>query len=311
MGLDLLDTPVRLTWDFPDSENSSGMVAIAEAVVDAGVFFVTLQGAPLKHPAFADTIEVLDGACQLMVTCGGTETELAGLSQLPSNTQLLLDTHDFVMPEEGVDVVRLQAVLEIIRAEKFNPSLSLTPLRSNLLQLPELIRFCSEQKVPRFKLPNAHIGDSFQQYSVDDLPRWQDLESFAVVWREFLQEGSELPAMDIHDLFLWEIMTPGQEKARSEYGGCQAGNSLAHVDIAGVVHPCSAWPQPLGRLPQQALSEVWAGPPRLAVVEEIANTPDGCNGCNDLDICFGGCRGLGKFINKQAGGRDLMCREPR
>jgi GeoRSP system SPASM domain protein len=246
-----------------------------------------------------------------MVACSGSDAELAGLDKLPASAQLLLDVQGFLQPGGGLDVTRLQGVLERTQARNFNLSLSLTPLRSNLLQIPELIRFCSEQNVPRFKLPNAHIGDSFHQYSVDDLPRWQDLESFSVVWQEFIQDMPDLPAMDIHDLFLWEIMTPGQEKARSEYGGCQAGNSLAHVDVAGIVHPCAAWPQPLGRLSEQSLDEVWGGQARHAIVEEIAKNPAGCKGCNDLDICFGGCRGLGKFLNQKNSGRDLMCREPR
>jgi radical SAM protein with 4Fe4S-binding SPASM domain len=102
-------------------------------------------------------------------------------------------------------------------------------------------------------------------------------------------------------------MTPGQQQNRSEYGGCQAGNSLGHVDTQGVVHPCAAWPQPLGQLPDQTLEDVWAGAQRLAVREHISRTPEGCHDCTDLGLCFGGCRGLAFHLNRSKGERDLMC----
>ena len=314
MGLDRVDTPVRITWDFPDTaagDDGPDLPAIAKAIVDAGVFFVTLQGRPLQHPDFEQVSEVLNGFCQLLVYCRGAEAELAGLSMLPANGQVILDVQDFLLVDEGIDRARLQKALEIVHKLGHSPALSLTPLRSNLLKIPELLKFCREHNVPKFKLPNAHIGDSFQHYSVDDLPRWQDLESFASAWREFECDKPLLPELEIHDLFLWEIMTPGQAKARSEYAGCQAGNSLGHVDLEGVVHPCAAWPQPLGRLPDQSLFELWTGEARHAVLDEIARTPDGCSGCSALASCFGGCRGLGKHLNKHAGARDLMCKGPR
>ncbi|NIQ11346.1 MAG: SPASM domain-containing protein [Gammaproteobacteria bacterium] len=160
-------------------------------------------------------------------------------------------------------------------------------------------------------MPNAHIGDSFHGYSANDLPRWEDLREFSKLWLKVEGSLDVLPDMEVHDLFLWEIMTPGQQQNRSEYGGCQAGNSLAHIDINGVVHPCSAWPQPLGQLPDQSLEDIWAGRERQSVVEAIAITPVGCKGCSDLNICFGGCRGLARHLNHSAGERDLMCYGPR
>ncbi|MDH3454219.1 MAG: hypothetical protein OEL80_03655, partial [Desulfuromonadales bacterium] len=86
MGLDLLDTPVRLTWDFPDAakgQTDSRLPAIASRIVDGGVFFVTLQGRPLLHPAADAVLNILGGACQLMLSCRGNAAEVARLSQLP------------------------------------------------------------------------------------------------------------------------------------------------------------------------------------------------------------------------------------
>jgi len=315
MGLDLLDTPVRLTWDISDDETGPAALClptIASTIVDGGVFFVTLQGRPLLHPGFEEVLEVLDGGCQLTIFCCGNSDELARLKQLPRiSGQILLDVSGFIDEDHGVDAGRLLAAVESLRQLTYEPVLALTPLRNNLSKIPELLRFCSEHDIAKLKLPNAHIGDTFQAYSTLDLPRWQDLDNFRKVWLDFMKNPCQLPALEIHDLFLWEIMTPGKQQNRSEYGGCQAGNSLSHVDSLGVVHPCAAWPQPLGKLPEQSLEAIWSGRERMIVRERIALVADGCHGCRDLDVCFGGCRGLAFHLNRSEGERDLMCSGPR
>lgn len=315
MGLDLLDTPVRLTWDFPDDatgKQGPSLPAVAEAVLDGGVFFATLQGRPLLHPALGEVLDILGGGCQLLLTCCGRQQELSQLAQLsPSGVQILLNTSSFLCDVKKLDKERLHKVVMTLRESGYDPHLALTPLRKNLCNIKDIVRFCVEQNIPRFKLPNAHIGDSFHEYSAEDLPRWQDLEAFRKSWQTFVATGSPLPDLEIHDLFLWEIMTPGQQQSRAEYGGCQAGNSLCHVDCHGVVHPCAAWPQPLGLLPDQSLEEIWSGAERLAVCESIAQSPVGCHECSALDTCFGGCRGLARNLNRSAGERDLMCSGPR
>jgi GeoRSP system SPASM domain protein len=322
MGLELLDTPVRLSWDLPavsGGREGINLASIAASIVDGGVFFVTLQGAPLLRPDLTEVLELLSGACQLLVDCRGSQEELARLELLPqSGCQLLLDVSGFIDADPGVDddttgvdKDALRGVVHTIRHSGFEPVLTLIPSPKNLVNIPDLLRFCVECQTPKFKLPNAHIGDSFDEYSSTDLPRWQDLENFKRIWLEFIKRAPALPALEIHDLFLWEIMTPGQQQNRSEYGGCQAGNSLGHIDCHGVVHPCAAWPRQLGKLPAQSLEEIWAGPERMSVRERVALTPQGCLGCRDLGSCFGGCRGLACHLNSSEGERDLMCSGPR
>jgi len=315
MGLDLLDTPVRLTWDI--SADATGQTdlclpAIASCIADGGVFFVTLQGSPLLHAAADEVLGILGGACQLLISSHGNPEELECLTQRPRRVgQIQLDASGFMDVHCGVDTVRLKSVVMSLRQLAYEPVIALTPLRNNLFNIPELLRFCSEHNIAKLKLPNAHIGDIFQGYSTADLPRWQDLDHFRNLWLDFMENPCQMPILEIHDLFLWEIMTPGQQQSRGEYGGCQAGNSLSHVDSQGVVHPCAAWPQPLGKLPDQSLADIWAAPERIAVRAQIGKVADGCHGCADLNICFGGCRGLAFHLNRSAGERDLMCSGPR
>jgi len=314
MSLDLLDAPVRLTWDIPDDAGKArdvDLAAIAGRIADAGVFFVTLQGRPLACSRLPDILGVLSGS-QLLLESRGEEDEMRALEQLPAGKwPLLLNVSRFVTEPAGLDTETLKAVVSALRGLGHEPTLSLTPLKKNINYIGDVVRFCSHEDIARFKLPNAHIGDSFHEYSAADLPRWQDLERFRALWQDVLAEGVPLPQMDIHDLFLWEIMTPGQDQNRSEYGGCQAANSLGHIDSDGVVHPCAAWPTPLGCLPGQSLDDIWAGTQRRAIRDRIAATAEGCRGCKDLQICFGGCRGLAYLLNSAAGDRDLMCSGPR
>ena len=315
MGLDLLDAPVRLTWDLhgpgqPLAERE--MLAIARQIGDGGVFFVTLEERPLLHAAIASIVATLTAAgCQVQLACTGSAAELATLAALRAPLPgVQLDLKAF-LAEGELDADRLEQVLSHLEQLGAEPMLRLTPLAANLAVIPKLLNYCTTHGVRRLKLSNARIGDSFPADSPGQLPRWPALEAFRVLWANEAAQVPESLQLEIHDRFLWEIMTPELEQTRSEYGGCQAGNSLGHVDAAGTVYACAAWPEPLGSLLVATLEEIWRSPGRLAIRQRIAETPAGCLGCRDYALCLGGCRGLGDCHNREHGGRDPMCRTPR
>lgn len=315
MGLDLLDTPVRLTWDLHGPGEPlavAQLLEVADRIAAAGVFFVTLEERPLAHPAIAGVIDRLTaGGCVLAVACTGSKAELASLERLKAPLPAVqFDAAAFIADgifEEG----RLRDVLARLRQSGVDASLRLTPLKSNLHVIPKLSAFFWEVGGERFKLPNARIGDTFHAIPPEDLPRCSDLDAFRENWGRQAPEASATLQFEIHDRFLWEIMTPGHDQARSEYGGCQAANSLGHVDADGTVYACAAWPEPLGSLLGSSFDDIWRSPARMAIRERIALVPAGCLGCRDYPLCLGGCRGLGELLNQADGGRDLMCRGPR
>ena len=315
MGLDLLDTPVRLTWDLHGAAtqfNADGMLVVAAKIADGGVFYVTLEERPLAHSAIAGILAALKaGGRHVQLACSGSPDELAALRQLPAPLPgVQLDVAGFI-ENKMLDAKRLQQALAGLCDHGIEVSLRLTPLADRLTAIPQLLDFCTTHGTGRLKLSNARIGDSFPADAPERLPRCSDLDTFRTLWEK---QGAPLPEtlqLEIHDRFLWEIMAPELEQARSEYGGCQAANSLGHVDAAGNVYACAAWPEQLGSLLDTPLDEIWASPARLALRERIARTPAGCLGCRDYALCPGGCRGLGEFLNRSCGGRDLMCRQPR
>jgi GeoRSP system SPASM domain protein len=308
MAIDSLDTPLRVTWDLcsPDlSASTADALKVAERLAEAQLFYVTLEQTPLLHPVFREVVGKLSAVgCQLLVVCRGRDDELIALSELPAGATILLEVDDFISPD-GLDINGLEKVCNTLDRAGCTFGLSLTPTRNRLDLIGALIQFCLERNIPRFKLPNMRINANFSAANRGELVRPEDVERFRKLAAAFPDFQGKLQ-LDVHDLFLWEILFPEGGVARSEYGGCQAANSLAHIDFAGAVHPCVSWPQPLGSLLDNSFYDIWQAAPRQAVRSEIASVPAGCKGCRDYAICFGGCRGLTR-LDESLNGRDPMC----
>lgn len=309
MALDLLDTPLRISWEL-----HQGNVAMATALVnrvldrlrEAGVFFVTLERKPLRHPQIATILQRLaDGGSQTLVVCQGEAAELAALETPLTLSTLLLD----VAPWATGGVLQSKPLAETVgqlRHRGIDPSLLLVPTAENICLIPDLFTLCQDLGIGRIKLPNTPYDDSLTEAGV--LPGPADLDRLVARLQARPLESQAAVALDIHDLFLWELLQPALGGERGEYGGCQAANSIGHIDGAGRLHPCSSWPQVLGSLAEQSLEDLWASPLRRQIRTEIAASPKGCQGCGDYPVCFGGCRGLARSLNSAAGGRDLLCR---
>lgn len=310
MSIDLLDTPLRVTWDLHGEKTSLGeedALRVADALSTAGLFFSTLEERPLLHVAIRGVLDTLAaGGVQVLLVCDGSDLELDRLTPgLPIAT-LFLNAAPFVA-DGRADIPALNRAVDRVRARGYEPALLMTPLRGNIRALPGLLGFCRQVGMGKFKLPNVKIGDSFCRSRRPDLLQPQDIEALKTLLgadRDALRAGI---ALEVHDLFLWELLFSDGEEGRSEYGGCQAGNSLAHVDGFGELYPCSSWPQRLGSLLSDTLEDLWASPLRHAVRNEIAEVPAGCAGCRDYPLCFGGCRGLARSLPPGPGGRDPLC----
>ncbi len=315
MAVDLLDAPLRISWDFcPLNEpplSRKLLLSVAEQLTAGGIFFVTLEAAPLAHPDIQEVLSILrQGGCQVALLSDGSPAEVKTLARLDDNFALFIDAGSFCRSGE-LDESSLAAALQEIRQYHKNPALLWTPVAKQLALLPELLHFCTRHQVGRFKLPNQKISVNSADSAAENLPDCSDLEEL-----EQLVEIKGLPAVDglqleVHDLFLWELLQPLTGGQRSEYGGCQAANSLGHISVSGELFPCSSWPLSLGSLLEADLLDLWQSAQRLQIRKEIAQTPAGCDGCRDYSICFGGCRGLSSYCRKDGLGRDLLCHERR
>lgn len=312
MGIDLLDNPIRVTWDLQGDGfrmSDSAAEIVLQRLVDARLFFVTLEQRPFAHPYCGEILQQLTAAgVQTLLLCDGTEEELSCLSIADNLPVTLLVRLQSFISTKGPDYTRLKHVIKVMRSFGLNPGLSLTPLKSNIAYLKPLLEFCKDLEIQRFKLPNINIDDNFQQSVKAQVLRSDDLD----ILRQNLPDPALLKEIDleVHDLFLWEILARDSAGSRSEYGGCQAGNSLAHIRSDATVLPCVTWPKPLGSLLEQDFSDIWLSEVRSEICQSIAAQPAGCAACKDYQLCFGGCRGLSKVLDIDDS-LDPMCSGPR
>lgn len=314
MAVDLLDAPLRVSWDIcaaDDRLNTDQLRRVAQQLIDAGIFFVSLEADPLKHPDILVLLEQLtSGGCQVSLTLSGDAAELALLDLIPTAAKLYLDC-SFAINAQQFNPARLKPVLSKIRNAQREPSLFWIPRHGELLLLLEMLDFCALESIHDFKLPNQKISVNPDPEGSRLLPTCNDLDQLAAAIKS--TGFSELPhlQLEVHDLFLWELLQPLSGGNRSEYGGCQAANSLGHVDAAGRLYPCSSWPEPFGDLLADNLLDLWQTGARLDVRRQIAEIPVGCEDCRDYKICFGGCRGLSRFCRDDGLKRDLLCASKR
>jgi len=313
MALDQLDNPIRATWDLQTADSamsSADANIVLQRLVDAQLFFVTLEQSPLAHPDCGVILrELCARGIQVLLLTDGSDAELMRLGITEALPLTVLVRLQPFIDDDGVDFRRLTRVIQALRQAGISPGFSLTPQRDNIAHLRPLLAFAGEHEVRRFKLPNVRIDDNFQQVGQAQVLRPVDLE----ILRQDLPDLHPLIRnldLEIHDLFLWELLTPDSDKSRSEYGGCQAANSLAHIRTDGTVWPCLSWPRPIGSLLQSSFAEIWSAPATREIRRMIAVTPSGCHDCADYRLCFGGCRGLSDVLATD-GGLDPMCRGPR
>jgi len=312
MSLDNLDAPLRITWDICPSGakplNDSELLRVTERLIDAGIFFLLLDEQPLLHPGLPAILNQLSaGGCQVGLVLGDNPIELAQLENLRQGISLLVDAGYWLEKPDGL--LALENLFVHLSAGGHNPSLLWVPIAGQLHNLFSLFELCERQRVPRFKLPNQKITVNSGVVETERLLQPKDLDLLALQLKKRPLTLSKT-ALEIHDLFLWELIFPQGGGERSEYGGCQAGNSLGHIAVNADVWPCSSWPQVMGNLLQEDLLSIWESPTRNQVRTEVAKAPSDCTGCRDCSICFGGCRGLARTCHDEAH-RDLLCIGPR
>jgi GeoRSP system SPASM domain protein len=313
MSLDTLDAPLRITWEIcPPGRtilNEPELLQVAERLLEAGVFFLLLENQPLLHPALPAILKQLAaGGCQVSLVLGDHPDELAQLQKLDRRYPLFVDASCWMERPEGLP--GLEAYFTKLTSAGETPSLLWVPTSGQLQNLYPLFALCERLSIPRFKLPNHKITVNSGSVVTAGLLRPEDLEMLRRMLNQQPLKTAKT-ALEVHDLFLWELIFPKGGGERSEYGGCQAGNSLGHIAVNADVWPCSSWPQVIGNLLSQDLHSIWESAARSDLRAEIATEPAACDGCSDYPICFGGCRGLSRTCHAGDIRPDLLCSGPR
>jgi len=292
-----------MTWFLDDRLAPARQLLLAERLVEAGLFELTLTGRPLRCPVLNEILGILAGrGMQVSLVVMADDRDLLPVTgRLPE--RVLLDLGP--SPGDAVPDWRgIEGHVQSLREAGCLPGLQLLPLRCTLGLLPDLFLLANDLAVDRVILPNVPLTDCAAGNLGSQLLRAEDLRSFTGFWDRIDPRPPIPSGLVVHDLFLWEILCPGQR--RDHYSGCQAGNSLGHLAAAGILYPCSSWDQPLGSLFDAAINDLWQQDLRRSIRDDISRQPDGCNGCGIYSRCLAGCRGLSRAF-PECGGRDLMC----
>ena len=313
MSLDNLDAPLRITWDLcPEDQtplSREDVLTVAERLVDAGIFYLLLDERPLLHPGLPALLTRMTAeGCQVSIVLGDSTAEWENLLALEGNFSLFVDARFWLARNGGLSA--LEETFVRLVEKGFNASLLWLPEAEHLLDIYPLTELCTRLQIPRFKLPNRKIGATSEPGDATKVLQVNDLNVLKNALTKHPLVTTNL-SLEVHDLFLWELIFPQGGGERSEYGGCQAGNSLGHVAANGDLWPCSSWPVALGNLLRHDLAALWDSPLRFEIRDEVASPPSDCEGCADYAICFGGCRGLARSYRHSGLRRDLLCSGPR
>jgi GeoRSP system SPASM domain protein len=311
MSLDNLDAPLRITWDICPAGHvglaDAELLQVSERLLEAGIFYLLLDEQPLLHPGLPALLNMMSARCQVSIVLGDDPLERQRLENLEHRCSLFVDAAYWI--DTSLDLDGLESCLERLVTAGHNPSLLWVPAAGRLHNLFPLLELCERRNIPRFKLPNHKITANSDPAEKAGLLCPDDLAILAETLKQRpLKTGKT--TLEVHDLFLWELIFPQGGGERSEYGGCQAANSLGHIAANADLWPCSSWPQALGNLLEHDLHSIWDCTTRHQVRAEVASEPEDCAGCRDYQICFAGCRGLARTY-RQDGRRDLLCCGPR
>ncbi|NIQ97832.1 MAG: hypothetical protein GWO11_04985, partial [Desulfuromonadales bacterium] len=164
MKMDLLDTPLRGTWNLCGTDPSlttDEALGIARRLAEAGLFYMTLEQQPLAHPGFERILAELGGTgIQTSLVFSSMEQERRKLEPGLPVAGLWLDAAPFLR-SGAVDRNALEDELQLLRDTGYDPQLLLVPLRENIHLLVELLELCQRLRVGSFKLPNVPIDGSF------------------------------------------------------------------------------------------------------------------------------------------------------
>ncbi len=88
--------------------------------------------------------------------------------------------------------------------------------------------------------------------------------------------------------------------------GCVAGQTIAMVDAAGHVKPCSYFPLSAGNITEQPFEQIWRESALLAELRDPSQYRGICGRCPHLQTC-GGCRVRAYFAHGTYMGQDPIC----
>ncbi len=296
MNLKELAFPIRMYWDlFPAPYDSAiNYRSICDQIKEMKFFTLNLMdGSPqLSNPC----MEILNLLKSEMINVSLTVTP----SVLSSETVRMLSdlrVHELLINIDKKDDLGL--IAESVQQYKdgtLTIGASFQVSERNYMHIPEVLSFCLEKDIHRLVFPMQRVtdGDCF----------YVSREDGNAITAGLKEMNFENMKITIHDPFLWRIFYPA---VSFPGGGCQAANSMAYITPEGKVYPCPTMPIELGDLNVSSLKAILSSKAKKDLVKSLHQSPDECNGCEELRGCMGGCSGRVYVLDGTVSRRDPAC----
>lgn len=166
-------------------------------------------------------------------------------------------------------------------------------------QLPQVVALCRERGVTRLVLPMQRLYQGEEPFLLDK--GQQELLGHELI----AVGGTDGLRLTIHDPFLWRAFNP---QIPFPQAGCQAANTMIAISPAGGVYPCPTLPVRIGEIGSTSLKEIISSPVKKELRQRITGQPAACDGCRELAVCRGGCRGRAYVRHGSLDAIDDACR---
>ena len=319
--------------DYPGELTTQEGCALLDDLAAFGVPVVMFSGGePLLRP---DLFELMrharDRGMRAVLSTNGTQLgpgearqlREVGVSYVGVSLDGLERTHDLVRGARGAFAASV-AGIKACQAEGLRVGLRMTVHAKNAAELPDLMRFMTEERINRmciYHLAYAGRGALISGYDLQpEVTR--SLIANVFDWVAGWPEGDdrELLTVDNHAdapfLYLWFREHQPERAAEvaellSWNGGNQSGIAIGCVDPQGNVHPDQfSWHQTLGNIRQRPFSAIWSdlSNPLLAFYRNRRGRIGGrCAECRFFDWCNGNLRVRAESATGDIMGPDPAC----
>jgi GeoRSP system SPASM domain protein len=292
-----LSSPIRILWDIgPETSGPVDHRQIAREITENKVLNlqITESAAKLGQACFAILDELKAVGIGLSLVAPHSALDASSLERLSTSPlrMLLLST------ASSGDLGSFLEAKELIDG-KVSIGMAFPVTRENASQLPEVLAFCVQHRIPHLMVPIQRFTQGGECLSLSLNERQALSERLARIDRP-----SWLKIV-IHDPFLWRAFFPTIEFPD---GGCQAANTMLYFDASGDVYPCPALPIKLGNLMREPLRSIIHSERKKELRASLVELPRECLGCDIAFQCHGGCRGRGYWMTDSLQSADPACR---
>jgi len=172
--------------------------------------------------------------------------------------------------------------------------------KNNIADIPKFVDFLARRKIPGLTLIKLKKGDLPLDVFQKLLP---DYEEYGKLIADLCRRENAMPEVTIDCASVCNLhysMTR-EEQAELHSAGCPAGHTLISIAPNGDLYPCAALSSErfkLGNALRDDLAETWKNNRILRDLRNIKEKVRGaCRGCDRLDSCRAGCRGIANELD--------------